>query len=72
MLIRAFALRFCCLCVVRALAAQAPSAFDGYGSTAFSTVGDAILVRDWRAAQEQLQLIGVVVRATADWLLGKL
>jgi hypothetical protein len=53
-------------------ATQAPSAFDGYGSTAFSTVGDAILVRDWAAAQEQLQLIGVVVRATADWLQGKL
>lgn len=45
--------------------------YNGYGSTAFSTIADAIFVQDWKTAQEQIQLISILVNQMADFLLAR-
>jgi N-acetylated-alpha-linked acidic dipeptidase len=49
----------------------APAQYNGYGSTAFSTIADAIFVQDWKTAQEQIQLISILVNQMADFLLAR-
>jgi hypothetical protein len=42
--------------------------YDGYASVAFSTIADAMTVKDFVGAQQQINLVGTMLWSAADSL----